>query len=317
MQLVAVKNHKYLTDNTVGVQWRIGNQCSWKCSYCPSGVNSGSQPFPKIADAKSFIDKLHKKYTAKNKIVNFSLVGGEPTEWNELPVFLQACKNAGFSTDLMTNAAPELSWWEQHKFLFSTVTISYHADKSNFKHVRSVCEILKSGFANVHVKIMMLPEKFDELEDVYHRFQQYKIPVTMGIIYRDYGRNKNPYDYTTEQLEKITQSNTVVIDHVRPSTVIDKDKPGEDIAVNPVEKQLKQQNNYKGMLCYAGVEQLIVNWDGSITGSWCYALGKIGHIVDKELTLPTEPFVCPLEQCNNGLDQTITKIKPGIDLDDV
>lgn len=316
MKYIAVKNQKYLVENTVGVQWRIGNSCSWKCSYCPTGVNSGSAPFPKIEDAKKFINKLHKNYTSKNKIVNFSLVGGEPTEWEQLPEFLQACKDAGFSTQLMTNAAPELAWWEKHKFLFSTVDISFHYGKSNFKHVRTVCEILKNGFANTHVKIMMLPEHFAELESIYNNFISVGIDCTMGIIYKDYGRNSRPYDYTELQIQKIKQSNEVIVDHEKPPIVVEEEHKHE-LTHNPVEKQLEKKNNYQGMLCYAGIEQLIVNWDGNITGSWCYALGKIGNIADANLRLPTEPITCPLEQCVNGLDQTLTKIKPGVDIEDI
>ncbi len=61
--------------------------------------------------------------------------------------------------------------------------------------------------------------------------------------------------------------------------------------------------------CYAGIEQLIVDMDGSIYRGWCKEGGVIGNINNKDLNLPSDPVVCTKTMCHCNFDIMCTKEK--------
>jgi MoaA/NifB/PqqE/SkfB family radical SAM enzyme len=53
---------------------------------------------------------------------------------------------------------------------------------------------------------------------------------------------------------------------------------------------------FKGWTCWAGVDQLMVDFDGSIWRGQCKNRGRIGHVLEP-LNLPTEPTTCDQRTC--------------------
>ena len=70
-----------------------------------------------------------------------------------------------------------------------------------------------------------------------------------------------------------------------------------------------KENDWSGWHCYAGVEQLIVDMDGSIYRGWCKEGGAIGNIGDAEINLPTDPVLCTKTMCHCNFDIMCTKEK--------
>jgi hypothetical protein len=68
-------------------------------------------------------------------------------------------------------------------------------------------------------------------------------------------------------------------------------------------------NDWSNWNCYAGVEQLIVDMDGSIYRGWCKMGGAIGNIADHVFDLPTEPIQCQKTMCHCNFDIMCTKEK--------
>ena len=65
--------------------------------------------------------------------------------------------------------------------------------------------------------------------------------------------------------------------------------------------------NWLGWECWAGVEQLVVDTDGSIWRGWCKVGGLLGHVSDLDLALPVQPTVCDKNRCHCNFDIMSTK----------
>jgi hypothetical protein len=68
-------------------------------------------------------------------------------------------------------------------------------------------------------------------------------------------------------------------------------------------------HNYTGWICYAGVDLLTMEFDGSIYRGQCHQGDVIGHITDLDFKLPEQPTVCDRNTCYSALDITTRKSK--------
>ena len=71
----------------------------------------------------------------------------------------------------------------------------------------------------------------------------------------------------------------------------------------------EKTNDWSGWSCYAGIEQLIVDMDGTIHRGWCKVGGVIGNIEDTKLELPMDPVICNKTMCHCNFDIMCTKEK--------
>ena len=69
----------------------------------------------------------------------------------------------------------------------------------------------------------------------------------------------------------------------------------------------EKTNDWSGWQCFAGVEQLIVDMDGSIYRGWCKEGGLIGRIDSSEINLPLDPVICTKKMCHCNFDIMSTK----------
>jgi hypothetical protein len=70
---------------------------------------------------------------------------------------------------------------------------------------------------------------------------------------------------------------------------------------------VRQENQYKGWLCWAGLESLMITAQGDVYTATCKAK-RIGNIYE-DFDLPDEPMVCPKDWCACAADLNTTKAK--------
>jgi hypothetical protein len=68
-------------------------------------------------------------------------------------------------------------------------------------------------------------------------------------------------------------------------------------------------NKFKGWTCNAGLESLMINWDGEVHRATCRVGGSIGNIYLKTFDVPKNPIDCTRDWCTCAADIPITKIK--------
>jgi len=66
-------------------------------------------------------------------------------------------------------------------------------------------------------------------------------------------------------------------------------------------------NKYKDWSCNAGIESLMINWDGEVHRATCRVGGSLGNIYDDTFVAPSEPVRCDRNFCTCAADIPLTK----------
>ena len=69
-------------------------------------------------------------------------------------------------------------------------------------------------------------------------------------------------------------------------------------------------NKYKGWTCNAGIESLMINWDGDVHRATCRVGGSLGNIYEDSFVAPSEPVTCDRNFCTCAADIPLTKTSP-------
>jgi MoaA/NifB/PqqE/SkfB family radical SAM enzyme len=70
----------------------------------------------------------------------------------------------------------------------------------------------------------------------------------------------------------------------------------------------KKQNQFKGWTCSAGIESLMINWDGEVHRATCRVGDSLGNIYNDTFIIPTDPVICTRDWCTCAADIPLTKI---------
>jgi hypothetical protein len=68
-------------------------------------------------------------------------------------------------------------------------------------------------------------------------------------------------------------------------------------------------NKYNGWTCNAGIESLMINWDGDVHRATCRVGDSLGNIYQGSFNAPTSPVVCNRNYCTCAADIPLTKFK--------
>jgi MoaA/NifB/PqqE/SkfB family radical SAM enzyme len=66
-------------------------------------------------------------------------------------------------------------------------------------------------------------------------------------------------------------------------------------------------NKYKGWTCNAGLESLMINWDGDVHRATCRVGGSLGNIYQDTFVAPADPITCDRNFCTCSADIPLTK----------
>ena len=156
-------------------------------------------------------------------------------------------------------------------------------------------------------------DKMEDVKDVAGYFKEVNLPYTVRRIRWTEGDHDlfddmryHPDDFKWLMEEQAT---------VKGNCVIDKDRLGEQIIhANDIIKL--HLNKFKGWSCNAGIESLMINWDGDVHRATCRVGGSLGNIYANTFTVPTEPIICTRDYCTCAADVPLTKQAPTESLDE-
>ena len=70
-------------------------------------------------------------------------------------------------------------------------------------------------------------------------------------------------------------------------------------------------NNWRGWLCWSGLEQIVVDFDGSVMIGWCRVGGPLGNMKMPEyIRWPDKPIMCTKSMCHCNFDIMSKKLLP-------
>ena len=66
-------------------------------------------------------------------------------------------------------------------------------------------------------------------------------------------------------------------------------------------------NKYKDWSCMAGIESLMINWDGEVYRATCRVGGSLGNIYNSNFVVSNDAVVCDRNFCTCAADIPLTK----------
>ena len=299
------------------VNWCLGNTCNYSCSYCPKVLHDGSNPWPELEVLKNFIDRVIEQKQGKD--VAFEFTGGEVTVYKHFVELCEYIKSKGAAVAFISNGGRTVKWWE--RFVDGNranhVCLSFHAEEGDPAHFVNIVNIASRNI-KVHVNVMMHPDHWDKCAAVAESVSA--IPnITMALqpLIVDFGDQlfhyepeqhavfENQYELYQKRIPKTDNSSGFSLRGAMREI-----EPGQLGKVwQPHILIAEKKNDWAGWSCAAGVEQIIVDMDGTVWRGWCRQGGRLGHISNADFKLPKDWVTCAKKFCHCNFDIMTTKIE--------
>lgn len=289
--------------DTIKIEWNLTKRCNYDCSYCPSEIHDNTSKPVDIEILKGTIDKL----SVLGKPIRLSFTGGEPTVHPKFEQLISYARQKGILwISVTTNGTRKSTWYAKqdvNQWVFS-LHFEYHVDR--ILHTLYKINEEKPSSMSLLVNVMAHHDYMKTVMSSTERLSFYNIPYVVRRIRWTQG-NRDLFDdlrYNTVDLDWIKQTESTV----SPNTVISYiDRPDEQLHANDVIKL--HLNQYNGWSCNAGIESLMINWDGEVHRATCRVGGSLGNIYNDTFTVPSEPVICNRNFCTCAADIPLTKLK--------
>lgn len=269
------------------IEWNLGNECGYKCTYCHKELNDGRNTFPSkdsLFPAFAHIIEQTREFLS----LQIDITGGEPSESPALRDLLEAHTDQRIKFRLISNGSADLTWWQSIKNNLYAVQLTYHT-KGDFDHFYSVVNELKQ--IRPRIMLPLEPHTWASQKQIFDILTNMGYDVHLQMLYKNFTRGNSEYlSYTQDQWNEYYISKGV-------------NPYQEQEVVQTIEfKRMNSLNNYLGHLCWAGVDQIVIDNFGDVWRGWCRSNNSMGNIYKQTMILDVNPRVCPRTQCRNGFD---------------
>jgi MoaA/NifB/PqqE/SkfB family radical SAM enzyme len=290
--------------NSIKVEWNLGKRCNYDCSYCPSSIHDNSSPHTDIETLKSTVDKL----MTLGKPIRISFTGGEPTVHPNFEELVNYCKHVGISwVSVTTNGTRKPEWYINQRADYWVFSLHFEYDWNRVANTISAVSSLKQK-QNMMVNVMAHHDKMKEVRDVSGYFDTVKVPYAIRRIRWTDGDHDlfDDMRYNMEDLDWIKSQESTVT----PNTIVWLDDKLAQLHYHANDMIKNHQNKFKDWTCNAGIESLMINWDGDVHRATCRVGGSLGNIYKGDFVVPTESVICDRNFCTCAADIPLTKIAP-------
>jgi len=287
--------------DSIHVEWNLGKRCNFDCGYCPAEIHDNFSPHTNIKVLLNAIDEL----VEIGKPIRLSLTGGEPSVHPDIEELLDYASQKCDWINMTTNGTRKPSWYAnlpvQH------MVFSIHFDNDHWRRVTDniimYTQELDQEEKNIpfQLNIMAHHEYMDQVRESVNAFDAYHIPYVVRRIRWTDADDRDWFDdmkYQTKDLEWILDKDATA----RPNCIVDDDQL---IHANDIIK--KHMNNFEGWTCNAGLESLMINWDGDVYRATCRVGGSLGNIYNGTFAVPVKPIICTRKWCTCAADIPLTK----------
>jgi MoaA/NifB/PqqE/SkfB family radical SAM enzyme len=244
------------------------------------------------------------------KPIRLSFTGGEPCVHPKFDELIKYAKYKGISwISVTTNGTRPYEFYAglpvdqyvfslhlEYDWLRVYDTLSKIATNTNIKHI---------------AQIMCHHEHMNSAYTLFARCLSAHIPATLRRIRWTEG-NHDLFDdmrYYPDDLNWIKKQESTVPENTVMFLKEEPDMPRLKHANDIIKLRL---NKYKDWTCNAGLESLMINWDGEVHRATCRVGGSLGNIYNSTFSVPTKPVICDRNFCTCAADIPLTKISPAI-----
>ncbi|XZG71860.1 radical SAM protein [Chitinibacteraceae bacterium HSL-7] len=299
------------------VNWALTTKCNYRCSYCHPDLHNGKIKTPNYDVVSGFVDRVFKYCDSRGVRPFFEFGGGEVTYLKWFGDLLRLIHGRGGLVNIISNASSSLSWWEEYVPYLNGVCLSFHVEevKDHNYFIRVAQVASASPTTNLHVNIMMLPGKFDDCLSLAHRLKE-NVPCAIALqpLFHGFGGGglSGKFAYTDEQEEIMQSFSGNQLDKPIPQprgSMLVTHADGKVVTRSSFDLLVTNSVNFQGWECSAGIENIVITFQGDIYRAWCMQDAPIGSIYDDDLVLPTVPTRCRTKICQCGIDICSSKIK--------
>ena len=287
---------------SVHVEWNIGKRCNLDCGYCHAEIHDNFSPHTDLDKMVNTIYELEKI----GKPIRLSLTGGEPTVHPKINEILKCARDSLDWLSVTTNGLRSSAWYIKqpvNQWVFSLHFDNEHSRRATENVVEYSQLLDMESIATLYqVNLMAHHEHMDEVRAAATLLEVHNIPYVCRRIRWTEAENRDWFDdlrYKAEDLNWILSK----VATVKPNCTID---GKELIHANDVIKD--KRNEFKGWTCNAGLESLMINWDGEVHRATCRVGGSLGNIYNGTFESPTAPITCTRTWCTCAADIPLTKV---------
>lgn len=281
---------------SIKVEWNLGKRCNYDCSYCPASIHNNSSPHTDIEILKAAVDKL----MTLGKPIRLSFTGGEPTVHPKFRELLQYCKHVGVSwISVTTNGTLPAAFY--NTLPIEQLVFSVHFEYDWMRICDTLMSVTSKSNISVIAQLMAHHKHMPEVKAALHTLKVNSVSTTVRRIRWTEGDHDlfDDMRYDISDLTWIKEQNATVKGNCMINDT-------EIIHANDVIKL--HLNQYKGWTCNAGLESLMINWDGEVHRATCRVGGSLRNIYNSTFKIPVDPIVCDRNYCTCAADIPITKI---------
>lgn len=283
----------------IKVEWNLGKRCNYDCTYCPSSIHDNYSPHTDINVLEATVDKL----CELGKPLRISLTGGEPCVHPDIEDLLDYFKRKDvFWVNLTTNGTRPANWYLQNEMYFNHLVFSLHFEHDWMRVQHTIMKYYDDTERDFFVNVMAHHAHMPEVREAVKKFSDLGIKYAVRRIRWTEG-DHNVFDdlkYNGKDLEWLLAQDATA----KPNTLIDGEKV---MHANDIIKL--HMNKFKGWSCNAGLESLMINWDGDVHRATCRVGGSLGNIYNGTFSVPTSPVICDRDNCTCAADIPLTKVK--------
>jgi len=281
--------------SSIKIEWNIGKRCNYDCSYCPSSIHDNTSAHTDIEILKKTVDKL----MTLGKPIRLGFTGGEPCVHPKFKELIQYCNHVGISwISVTTNGTLPYEFYIS--LPVDQLVFSIHLEYDWKRVFNTIESVVDRGATKVIAQIMAHHAHMPAVLQLRAKCLLVEIPSTVRRIrwtegdhdlFDDMRYHPDDLNWIKEQ-EATIQANTIIDDN-------------QLMHANDVIKL--HLNKYNGWTCNAGIESLMINWDGEVHRATCRVGGSLGNIYENNFVVPSEPVTCDRNFCTCAADIPITK----------
>ena len=279
------------------VEWNLGKRCNYDCTYCPSSIHDNFSPHTDINILEKTVDKL----CELGKPLRISLTGGEPCVHPDIEDLFDYFKRKNiFWVNLTTNGTRGYRWYLDNELYFNHLVFSLHFEHEWTRIFDTILKYYDETEREFFVNIMAHHDKMDHVRSVVKKFDEVGIKYAIRRIRWTEG-DHNVFDdlrYNGNDLQWILEQDATA----KPNCRID---DSQIIHANDIIKT--HRNQFKDWTCSAGLESLMINWDGEVHRATCRVGGSLGNIYQDTFVAPADPVICTRDWCTCAADIPLTK----------
>jgi len=287
--------------DSIKIEWNLGKRCNYDCSYCPSSIHDNSSPHTDIETLKATVDKL----MTLGKPIRLSFTGGEPTVHPKFQELVKYCKHVGISwISVTTNGTLPAEFYQSlpvDQYVFSV-----HFEYDWMRICNTLRTVAAQTLTPVIAQLMAHHDHMAFVKASYHTLYADGISTTVRRIRWTEGDHDlfDDMRYHPDDLIWIKEHSATV----KANTVLTDDN-GQEMLYHANDIIKLHLNQWKGWSCNAGLESLMINWDGEVHRATCRVGGSLGNIYAGTFNVPDAPIICDRNFCTCAADIPLTKVK--------